>query len=370
MKIVAILGTRPQIIKTAPVLKAFDRANLECTVVNTGQHYDYEMNEEFFAELHLPAPSLNLQIGPGSPNAQLSRIILGLEEHLHSQKPELALIPGDTNSALAAGIAFSKLGVPIAHLESGCRLFDIRLSEEINRRVLDHISSLLFCPTRTCLANVKAERVMADFKAFVGDTMFDSILQVRDMISSSAISQTLGLQLRSYVFMTLHRAENVDDARVLSSIIRGVGQLPLSVVFSIHPRTRKRIQESRIELPPNVNTIPPGSYIDTLRLVRDSAAVITDSGGLEKEAFFLGVPSLVAREGTPWPEIVEAGASIVVGSRGEGILRAYRSLPRASPKLSKTARSIFGDGHASEKVVELVRKFFLKSRAERMPSSD
>jgi UDP-N-acetylglucosamine 2-epimerase len=330
--------------------------------VNTGQHYDYEMNEEFFTELHLPPPTVNLGIGPGSPNTQLSKIILGLEKHFLSQKPVLALVPGDTNSALAAGIACSKLGVPIAHLESGCRLFDIRLSEEINRRVLDHISTLLFCPTRTCLANVRAERVLAEFKDFVGDTMFDSILQANDSISSSTISQTLGLKGGTYAFMTLHRAENVDDPRILSSIIRGVGHLPLNVVFSVHPRTRKRIQESGMKLPPNIVVIPPCSYIDTLALTRGSAAVLTDSGGLEKEAFFLGVPSLVVREGTPWPEIVEAGASLVVGNGGNRILKAYGSLPRASSKMSETARRIFGDGHASEKITSMVEKFLRKTK--------
>jgi UDP-GlcNAc3NAcA epimerase len=350
-KVVIIVGTRPQIIKSAPVFKAFERTGVDCAIINTGQHYDYEMNRSFFEELHLPEPETNLAIGPGSPGEQISGIIRGLGAHFAGRRPDLALVPGDTNSALAAGIAASKEGVPLAHLESGCRSDDFRMSEEVNRRVLDHISRVLFCPTQHCVDNLRAEHVLAELVENTGDTMYDSILQCMGSIEKSDAVRRYELRGGGYAFMTLHRAETVDDPDALASIISAVDSLGFPIVFSVHPRTRSKLRQSTISGSPNIRFIEPLPYFDALKLVKASSFVITDSGGLQKEAFWLGKPTLVMREVTEWMELVQEGRSFLVGTERERILEGYQRIQDLAHGPASKPPAIFGDGHAAEKVV-------------------
>ncbi len=357
MRVSIILGTRPQIIKSAPVYEALNREGFECEIVNTGQHYDYEMNRQFFSELRLPDPAADLNIGAGSPGEQVSAIIGGLAKLFGRARPSLALVPGDTNSALAAGVACSKAGVPVAHLESGCRSGDYRMAEEVNRRLLDHMSEVLLCPTPGCVKNVRSEHVLAGTVTNVGDTMFDSLLRYKPSLSKADAAPGLGLPKGGYAFMTLHRAETVDDAATLASVLNAVNSLELPVAFSVHPRTRGRMKEFGIAPGPNLRLVDPLPYLETLALVNESRLVITDSGGLQKEAYWLGKPTLITRDVTEWGEIVNAGAAFLVGTDSAKIGRGYRRAGRVPRSSFEKSRRIFGDGNASAKVARVVSGF-------------
>jgi UDP-N-acetylglucosamine 2-epimerase (non-hydrolysing) len=365
LRVSIILGTRPQIIKSAPVYAAFRRSGVECEIVNTGQHYDYEMNRQFFAELELPDPAADLNVGAGTPSQQVSAIISGVGRLFEGSKPDIAVVPGDTNSALAAGIACAKSGVPVAHLESGCRSGDFRMAEEVNRRLLDHMSQLLLCPTADCVLNVNREHVLADSVANVGDTMYDSLLKLSPRARESRPAEGLGLKQGKYAFMTLHRAETVDDPAALRRVMEAVGDLPLPVAFSVHPRTRARFKEFGVVPGPSVKLTEPLPYMETLGMVVGSSLVITDSGGLQKEAFWLGRPSLIARETTEWGEIVRAGAAILVGTDPRKIAQGYSRAQRIGSAQFRSARKIFGRGDASPKVVRAVEGYLRKLGRDR-----
>jgi UDP-N-acetylglucosamine 2-epimerase len=356
LRVSIILGTRPQIIKSAPVYTAFRKKGIECEIVNTGQHFDYEMNKRFFSELELPDPSADLNVGAGSPSEQVSAIIDGLGALFANAKPDLAIVPGDTNSALAAGIACLKSGVTIAHLESGCRSNDFRMAEEVNRRLLDHMSQVLLCPTASCVRNVRSERVLAYVVSDVGDTMYDSLLKYKPSLEKMDAASKHGLVEGEYAFMTLHRAETVDNRDALRSVLTAVWSLGLPTAFSVHPRTRERMREFGIQPERSLKLLEPLPYLETLSLVRQSKLVITDSGGLQKEAYWLGKPTLIARDTTEWGEIVQAGAAFLVGASADKIEREYRKVGRVSKKSFQRSRRIFGNGKASEEVVGVISR--------------
>ena len=357
MKVSIILGTRPQIIKSAPVYHAFAENGFDCDIVNTGQHYDYAMNKVFFKELDLPDPSADLEVGAGTPNEQVSAIIGGLGSFFSSSKPDLAVVPGDTNSALAAGIACSKAGVPVAHLEAGCRSNDFRMAEEVNRRVLDHASQVLLCPTPGCAKNVRSEKVLARFVANVGDTMYDSLLKFIPSLEMTDAASRYGLEEGGYAFMTLHRAETVDDPAALKSVMEAVGSLGVPVAFSVHPRTRERLKSFGVSPGPNITLLEPLPYFEALSLAGRSRFVVTDSGGLQKEAYWLGKPVIIAREETEWNELVDAGAAFLAGTGASGIGAAYKRLGRVKPSAFRATKRIFGRGNASENVVKAVSRY-------------
>jgi len=356
MKVSIILGTRPQIIKSAPVYHAFVEKGIECEIVNTGQHYDYEMNRVFFKELDLPDPSADLNVGAGTPNEQVSSIIGGLGTRLAESRPDLAIVPGDTNSALAAGIACSKASVPVAHLESGCRSNDFRMAEEVNRRVLDHMSQILLCPTASCVRNVRAEKVLAETVRNVGDTMYDSLLRFIPSLEMIDAASKYGLEEGEYAFMTLHRAETVDDPAALEAVMEGVESLRIPVAFSVHPRTRERMRTYGIEPGPVFKMLDPLPYVESLSVASRSKLVITDSGGVQKEAYWLKKPTLITRKTTEWMEIVEAGAAFLVGVKRESIIRGYRKALKAGAGAFRSSRQTFGRGEASRKVVTTVER--------------
>lgn len=337
---------------------AFVEEGIECDIVNTGQHYDYEMNKVFFKELDLPDPSVELDIGAGTPSEQVSLIIGGLGARFADSRPDLAIVPGDTNSALAAGIACSKSGVPVAHLESGCRSNDIRMAEEVNRRVLDHMSQVLLCPTASCVRNAKSEKVPAKTISNVGDTMYDSLLRFMPSLEMIDAASKYGLEEKEYAFMTLHRAETVDDPKVLQAVLEGVESLGVPVAFSVHPRTRERMREFGTEPGRSFTLLDPLPYIESLSMASRSKLVITDSGGVQKEAFWLKKPTLITRDTTEWMEIVEAGAAFLVGVKSDGMVRGYRKALKVGGGPFKSSKKIFGRGQASKEVVSTVLKAF------------
>jgi UDP-GlcNAc3NAcA epimerase len=349
VKIVSIVGARPQFIKAAVVSREL-RKRHKGIMVHTGQHYDYEMSGIFFDGLEIPAPDVNLSVGSGIHGVQTAAMLKGIEEVLVAERPDWLLIYGDTNSTLAGALAASKLSVRVAHIEAGLRSFNRQMPEEINRVVADHLSNLLLCPSDTAVSNLAAEGIKQNVHQ-VGDVMLDILnwAKVRARLKSSEILQRHGLQKKSYFLATVHRSENTDNLPRLSSILNAFNSLEEPVIFPVHPRTRRAISDAAYQLKPHVKLVDPVAYLEMVSLADSAALVLTDSGGLQKEAYWLGVPCLTLREETEWVETVEAGWNILVGSDSDKIVRTVRSF---APK--DLHPILYGDGCASAKCVELL----------------
>lgn len=307
-KIFTVLGARPQFIKAAPVSRALARAGLSEVIVHTGQHFDALMSDVFFDELDIPKPAYNLEVNSLGHGAMTGRMLEKLEEAMLAEKPDMALVYGDTNSTLAGALAGAKLNIPVAHVEAGLRSFNRRMPEEVNRVVADHVSTLLFCPTRSAVDNLRAEGVQEGVHA-VGDVMFDMTLAaIERSAGRSRILEKHGLRPGGYAVATVHRAENTDDPERLARIVDWLEEAARAtpVVMPVHPRTRKLFASRGID-PAGLTLIEPVGYLDMTRLVHHAAAVFTDSGGLQKEAYFHRVPCVTLRDETEWVETIEAG---------------------------------------------------------------
>jgi len=352
MKIVSAVGARPQFIKAAPVSKALKEAGHTELLVHTGQHYDYEMSQVFFDELKISEPDINLEVGSGHHGWQTGQMLMRIEEVLLRDGPDWVLVYGDTNSTLAGALAAVKLQIPLAHVESGLRSFNREMPEEHNRVLTDHCSDVLFCPTQTAVNNLAKEGITRGVN-LVGDTMYDAVLQFREIAKNhSKILQALGLKAKEYLLATLHRPYNTDVPANLNSILAAFIEIEEPIVFSVHPRTRQKIASSDNQLKSklessNIQIIDPVGYLDMLLLEQNARLVLTDSGGMQKEAYFFGIPSITLRPETEWVETVEAGWNVVVGSDRSSIVEKARTL-QPPPQLQ---RPIFGNGHASELIV-------------------
>jgi UDP-GlcNAc3NAcA epimerase len=306
--ILTVVGARPQFIKAAPVSRALRAAGLSEVLVHTGQHFDDAMSDLFFTELSIPPPAYNLGINSLSQGAMTGRMLEQLEQAMLSEKPQTVLVYGDTNSTAAGALAAAKLHIPVAHVEAGLRSFDRRMPEEINRVVADHLSTLLFCPTRQAVGNLRREGIEAGVH-HVGDVMYDLAIIARDATQRrSRILEDLGVTAKSYAVATVHRAENTDSserfASVMGWLVEAARERP--VIMPVHPRTQKIIDASEMALP-GLKLIGPLAYFDMAQLVYNAACVFTDSGGLQKEAYFHRVPCVTLRDNTEWVETVEAG---------------------------------------------------------------
>lgn len=349
MKIISVVGARPQFIKCAPVSRELRKEHEEI-LVHTGQHYDPEMSEIFFDELEIPLPDYNLGVGSGSHGKQTGEILMRVEDVLLKEKPDLVFVYGDTNSTLAGALAAAKLHIPVAHVESGLRSFDRTMPEEINRVVTDHISDLLFCPTQTSVDNLAAEGITKGVH-LVGDVMADALAYNRDIAQrKSRILETLGLTGKAYCVLTVHRAGNTDNRENLTSIIRAVGDAGVPVVFPVHPRTRKYLQEYGLlaNLPDTIHLIDPLGYLDMIRLMESAQKILTDSGGMQKEAYMLGVPCITLRENTEWVETVEAGWNVLAGTGTDPIKISILSNFPTNPRLE-----LYPSG-ASQRIREII----------------
>jgi UDP-GlcNAc3NAcA epimerase len=355
MKIATIVGARPQFIKAAPVSQALRQASCREVLVHTGQHYDYKMSQVFFDELGIPAPDINLEVGSGSHGWQTAQILMRLEETLLAEKPDWVLVYGDTNSTLAGALAACKQRLSVAHVEAGLRSFNRDMPEEHNRVLTDHCADLLFCPTQTAIDNLAKEGLTQGVH-WVGDTMYDAVLQFAEIARQrSTILTELKLESKSYLLATIHRPYNTDIPENLINILSAFQAIDEPIIFPVHPRTRKKMAELgealNVErLMSNVKLIEPVGYLDMLMLEQNARLILTDSGGMQKEAYFFGVPCLTLRPETEWVETVEAGWNMVVGAEVERIVAATRELrPTGSPPL------VFGDGQASERVVDFIK---------------
>lgn len=316
MKVLSVVGARPQFIKAAPVSLALARAGIEEVMIHTGQHYDASMSERFFEELQIPQPIFNLGVGSGTHAAQTARILEGTADLVQSESPDWVLVYGDTNSTLGAALAAAKLGVAVAHVEAGLRSFDRSMPEELNRVVTDHLSSVLFAPTNTAVVNLRAEGVSGEIIE-TGDVMIDALEHVLGTDRGhSEIAQRLGLGPKGYYLATLHRAATTDDPERLQGAIELLGGVGLPVVFPVHPRTRAALARAgtlfRDDLPANLILVDPLGYREMLLLMLHAAAVLTDSGGLQKEAYQVGTRCLTLRSNTEWVETVELGWNTLV----------------------------------------------------------
>lgn len=350
MKVVSVVGARPQFIKCALVSRRLrTAASLREILLHTGQHYDPDMSRIFFDELRIPEPDYHLGIGSGSHARQTGRMLMGIEEVLVKEQPEVVLVYGDTNSTLAGALAASKLNIPVAHVEAGLRSFNRTMPEEINRICTDRISALLFCPCERAVEHLRREG-MVEGVHLTGDVMYDALLAHAAVAEErSCILRELGLVPQEYYLATVHRAANVVDAGRLGAILDAFEQLDAPVMFPLHPRTRKILGTRRLS---NVRSLDPLGYLDMLLLLKNARSVLTDSGGMQKEAYFLRVRCVTLREETEWEETVEDGWNQLVGADTERIVQA--ALTDVVPM---RPRQPYGDGTAHVKIVDVVRRF-------------
>lgn len=387
MKIADIVGARPQFIKAAPILRAikdFNQQNpnqvIEEILIHTGQHYDYEMSQVFFEELGLKSPDYNLEVGSGTHGFQTGEMLKRIEGVLLKEKPDMVVVYGDTNSTLAGALAAVKIHIPVAHVEAGLRSFNREMPEEHNRVLTDHCSDLLFCPTTAAVKNLKREgfvNILNDGKLLAtdphrlseaetllkdrsktivintGDVMYDAVLLYLELAEiKSKILEIHDLSMRGYALCTIHRAENTNEAERMAKIFQGLEELAssgLPVVLPLHPRTKKALAIAGIEVR-NVKLTNPVSYIDMLMLEKNARVILTDSGGVQKEAFFMGVPCVTLRDETEWVETVEAGRNVVAGCDPELIVRSAMGEYEGRNE----EEMLYGDGAASERIIKVI----------------
>lgn len=355
MKILTVLGARPQFIKAATVSRALAAAGVSERIVHTGQHFDANMSEVFFKEMELPLPDHRLEINNLSHAAMTGRMMERVEEVLQQEKPDAVLVYGDTNSTLAGALAAAKLQIPVAHVEAGLRSFDMRMPEEINRILTDRLSSLLFCPTATAVKNLYQEG-FKKFKCRIeqpGDVMYDALRYYSERAeTSSTIIQQLGLTGKEFVLATVHREENtnnVDRLQALANALSTIhGEIP--VVLPLHPRTRNLLLARKISM--NVQLTEPVGYFDMLKLLRHCQMVLTDSGGLQKEAYLSGKFCITLRNQTEWVELVKAGANVIVGADTRKIVTAFKK--NRTKKI--TVKPLYGKGDAAVRIAKSLKK--------------
>ena len=348
MKIISVVGARPQFIKLAILSKEL-RENHNEIIIHTGQHYDDNMSRYFFEEMQIAKPDYNLNIGSGSHGKQTAEMLIGLEDIFLHQKPDVVITFGDTNTTLATGLAATKLNIPVAHVEAGLRSHNREMPEEINRILTDHISDYLFAPTLTAMENIKSENLYG--KPFlVGDVMYDSLLYYGKIAEQkSRILKNLKLKQKEYILLTLHRPYNVDNIQKLQNIFSALKQTKRFIVLPVHPRSRKMIESTNTIIPENISIIEPLGYLDFIFLQKHSEKIITDSGGIQKEAYLNGIPCITIRPETEWIETVKAGWNVLVGDKKDQLIENCLHF-----KPSHHRPRYFGDGNSSKKIISIL----------------
>ncbi len=339
-----IVGARPQFIKAAPVSRALAGSFRE-VLVHTGQHYDYGMSDVFFQEMEMRPPAFHLGAGGGTHAEQTGKMLIEIEKILNSVKPDFVLVYGDTNSTLAGALAAAKMQIPLAHVEAGLRSYNRAMPEEINRVLTDHVSSLLFCPTEAAMENLAKEGITRGVHR-VGDVMYDALLyNLAFARKRSTVLQSLGLEPGAYALATIHRAANTDDPARLAAILNAFSSLSTRIVFPAHPRTRKMIREIGLSVSGNVRMVEPVGHFDVLVLQENADCILTDSGGMQKEAYLLGVRCITLREETEWVETVRAGWNKLTGVDVEAIRTAFESWHPSGER-----PPLYGDGQAARQI--------------------
>jgi UDP-N-acetylglucosamine 2-epimerase (non-hydrolysing) len=354
MKISVILGTRPEIIKMAPLLKILQEKRVDFFTLHTGQHYSYQLDRVFFDQLEIPRAKYNIEAGSGSHAEETGRMLIGIEKILVEEKPDIVLVEGDTNSVLAGALAAVKLGIKVGHVEAGLRSYDRTMPEEINRVIADHISDYLFTPTKKAEQLLRREGI-SQFKIFLtGNTIVDAVYQNLELSRRKIdINDKFQLKPQQYFLATLHRQENTDNQERFTSILEGLERLAdkyrLPVIYPIHPRSRK-IMDRLARPPKNINIIDPVDFLSFLQLESNARLVLTDSGGVQEEACILRVPCVTLRDNTERPETVEAGANILAGAAAERIIDGAGTMLARD----KDWANPFGDGQAAGKIISII----------------
>lgn len=355
MKIITIIGARPQFVKAAAVSMKLRKRHEEI-IVHTGQHYDENMSKVFFNELGIPKPDFYLGIGSGAQGKQTGRMLESIEQVLLAEKPDMVMVYGDTNSTIAGALAACKLMIPIAHVEAGLRSFNKTMPEEHNRILTDHCSNFLFCPTKIAVSNLAGEGI-AENVFVTGDVMYDAVLNfTKTAEDKSGIMKKYSLKEKNFFLLTVHRPYNTDDPKILLNILNCIKNIKEPVIFPIHPRTRKTIEKNKelsvlLENSGSLNFIDPVGYLDMLMLEKYAKAIITDSGGIQKEAYFFGVPCVTLRPETEWLETVEEGWNVLVGNDPQKIFAAINDLP-----YGEGSRDSYGDGSASTIIADILNE--------------
>ena len=349
-KILSIVGARPQFIKAAALSPKL-RESFSEVLLHTGQHYDTKMSDVFFADLNIPAPDYSCDIHGGSPSEQTGRMLIEIEKIALKERPDYVLVYGDTTSTLAGAIVAAKLGVCLTHVEAGLRSYNRKMPEEVNRLLTDHISDILLVPSKAAEMNLTKEGLNKGVH-IVGDIMLDLFLQKISLIEDNKkLLDRMKLEPDQYSVLTLHRAENVDSKERLSEIFSALAQLPTSLLFPIHPRTRQRIKDFGIQLGKNIQIVEPLGYGEMMQVCHSAEVIFTDSGGLQKEAYFLGVPCLTLRTETEWTETVDTGWNLIAGNQFNklGEFFALAKVQRGKPQ-----PSIYGEGNAAERILKIL----------------
>ncbi|MCX7704817.1 MAG: UDP-N-acetylglucosamine 2-epimerase (non-hydrolyzing) [bacterium] len=362
-KLVSIVGARPQFIKLAALAKKmsccpFSR-QLSHIIIHTGQHYDYEMSKIFFQELNLPKPDYHLGIGSHSPSKQIGKMMEAIEHVLEKEKPDIVMVYGDTNTTLAGAISAVHSGIPVVHIEAGLRSFKMDMPEEINRIITDRISTLLFCPTKDAVRNLKKEGKIKNVY-FVGDVMYDVFLKSQNYLWNRHILDDLGLTPKNYLLLTIHRRENLLKINNVINILENLNRLKEKTIFPIHPGTKKTLEQNGCDIAKftNIVMIKPIGYLDMLYLEKNARKIITDSGGVQKEAFWNRIPCVVLRSETEWKELLKYGYLNLVGNDSKKLLDAINK-----PVRRKKFRSIFGNGNASGRILHIINHWAKINRA-------
>lgn len=359
IKIITIIGARPQFIKAAVVSRAvMDHKNaIEEKIIHTGQHFDANMSEIFFEELDIPKPHFHLGVGGGTHGQNTGRMIEKIEEVLIQEKPTAVLVYGDTDSTLAGTLAAVKLHIPVAHVEAGLRSFNRKMPEEINRVLTDHAGELLFAPTKAAVKNLQKEGIAESKIKQTGDVMFDAVLYYGAKAeSSSNILQQLGATSKKYALATLHRAENADDKIRLTAILEGLKHYNHTIIWPMHPRTKKKLGDFGISIPPNIKVIDPVGYLDMIMLEKHAALIATDSGGVQKEAYFHKVPCITLRDETEWTELVSQGANIITGAGTQKIIAALQQSANIGRAVFDAP--LYGEGNTGKQIVDTLLHYF------------
>lgn len=355
MKTAIVLGTRPEIIKMSPIINECERLNLDFFILHTGQHYSFDMDKLFFDQLELPGCKYNLNIGSGNHGDQTGRMLKGIEEIIIKETPDMVLVEGDTNTVLAGALAASKLGIRVGHIEAGLRSHDRTMPEEINRVLTDHISSYLFAPTYLAKSNLLNEGIAESNISITGNTIVDAVIKNRELARKNPyIYNKLDLIPGQFVLLSLHRQENVDVKEKINSIILSLEliykNLSIPIIFPIHPRTQKRINEFGLSFPSGVRIISPLNFLDFLNLESSAKIVLTDSGGVQEEACILRVPCVTLRENTERPETLEVGSNMLAGTNSKKIMESVSIMINKRTNWDNP----FGDGSASKRIISTI----------------
>ncbi len=357
MKVAIILGTRPEIIKMAPIIRACEKSKIDYFILHTGQHYSYNLDKLFFEELELPKPKYNLEVGSGTHAEETGKMLIGIERILKKEKPSLILVEGDTNTVLAGALAASKLHIKVGHVEAGLRSCDRRMPEEINRLLTDHTSDFLFAPTQSANRNLLREGIDKNKIFITGNTIVDAIYQNLELANKkSNILKDLNLTKRKYILVTAHREENVDNESRLKGILDGLEktykEFNFMVIYPIHPRAKKKIEKFNLKVPEGIKLIEPISFLEFLQLEANAKLVLTDSGGVQEETCILKIPCVTLRDNTERPETLEVGSNILAGTHPKKILECAKLMSDKERKWENP----FGDGKAGERILKILKE--------------